>query len=63
MVFENGTVNLVTIDSARTPLFSNGHHLRLYHKPNSRDSFVNIVTNLDLQITGIVESPPVLQKK
>lgn len=43
-VFENGTVSLITIDSARTTLLVNGNRLHLYHKPASRDSFVNIVT-------------------
>lgn len=32
-VFDNGTVNLLTIKSARTPLFANGHCLQPYHKP------------------------------
>ena len=61
-VFDNGTVNLVTIDSARRPLLANGHHLWLYHKPTLKGSFVNIVTNSDLQVIGTGESPPVLQK-
>ena len=48
VVFENGTINLVTIHSAKTPLVSNGHRVQLYKRPTSRDSFVNIVTNSDL---------------
>lgn len=61
-VFNNGIVNLATIDSARTPLHANGHRLRLYHKISSRDSFVNIFMNSDLQITRVRENPPVLPK-
>jgi hypothetical protein len=39
-VFDNGTVRLVTIDEACTPLIENGHHLRIYHKPAPKASFV-----------------------
>jgi hypothetical protein len=29
-IFDNGTVKLMTIDDAETPIFANGHRLRLY---------------------------------
>jgi hypothetical protein len=38
-VFLNGTVRLLTIDDSRTPLLVNGHRLRLYQKPISREDF------------------------
>ena len=37
-LFDNGTVCLVTIDENHVPLFANGHRLRLYHKPISKDA-------------------------
>ena len=40
-VFDNGTIYLVTIDENRAPLFANGHRMRLYHKPISRDVFIS----------------------
>ena len=40
-VFDNGTVRLVTIDENDTPLFTNGHSLRLYHKEISKDVFIS----------------------
>ena len=40
-VFDNGTVYLVTIDEKLTPLFVNGHRLRLYHMPILRDAFIS----------------------
>ena len=40
-VFDNGTVRLVTIDENRAPLFANGHRLRLYHEPISKDAFTS----------------------
>ena len=42
-VFDNGTVRLTTIDENQTPLFTNGHLLRLYHKPISNDAFISQV--------------------
>jgi hypothetical protein len=38
-VFPNGTVRLLTIDDSRTPLLVNGHRLRLYQKPISKEDF------------------------
>ena len=50
-VFDNGTIHLVTIDENRVPLFANGHRLRLYHKPISKDAFISqIVADLDYQL-------------
>ena len=40
-LFDNATVHLVTIDENQEPLFSNGHRLRLYHKPISKDAFTS----------------------
>ena len=42
-VFDNGIVFLVTINEDHTPLFTNGHMLRLYHKPILRDAFISRV--------------------
>ena len=58
-VFDNGTVKLVTINNAKTPLLVNGNFLRLYHQPTSKESFVNIVTESDLHFTTAVEHSPV----
>jgi hypothetical protein len=39
IVFPNGTVRLLTIDDSRTPLLVNGHRLRLYQRPISKEDF------------------------
>ena len=50
-VFDNGTVRLVTIDENHTPLFVNGHRLRLYRKPISKDAFIlQIAADPDYQL-------------
>ena len=38
-VFSNGTVRLLTIDDSKTPLLVNGHRLRLYQRPISKEDF------------------------
>jgi hypothetical protein len=38
-VFPNGTVRLLTIDDSRTLLLVNGHRLRLYQRPISKEDF------------------------
>ena len=42
-VFDNGSVHLTTIDENQTPLFANGHRLRLYHIPILKDAFISQV--------------------
>lgn len=41
IVFDNGIVRLVTIDDTHTSFLVNGHRLKLYHRPTSKDSFIN----------------------
>ena len=57
-VFNNGTVQFVTIDSDKTPLLVNGNRLRLYHQPTSKESFVNIVVDSDIYVTIAGEHSP-----
>jgi hypothetical protein len=38
-VFPNGTVRLLTIDDSKTLLLVNGHRLRLYQRPISKEDF------------------------
>ena len=44
-VFDNGTVELKTIDDEATIIFANGHHLRLYRKPLTKEDFLSHVTS------------------
>jgi hypothetical protein len=44
-VHDNGTVTLVTIDGSGSPFLVNGHRLRLYHQPLSKESFFQEVSN------------------
>ena len=58
-IFDNGTVKLITIDDANTPLLANGHRLRLYHHPTSKDSFTkHVVDNSDFEIISAGDSSP-----
>ena len=40
IVFDNGIVRIVTIDDTRASFIENGHRLRLYHHPASKDAFI-----------------------
>jgi hypothetical protein len=44
-VHDNGTITLVTIDGSGSPFLVNGHWLRLYHQPLSKESFCQEVSN------------------
>lgn len=41
-VFRNGAVRIKTIDEYQTPLIVNGHRLKIYHKPLSKEEFIKI---------------------
>ena len=41
--FDNGSVEIKTIDSSQVSFVVNGHRLRLYHQPISKQDFVQIV--------------------
>ena len=41
-IFSNGVVRIKTIDVFQTPLIMNGHRLKIYHKPLSKEEFVKM---------------------
>jgi hypothetical protein len=43
-VHDNSTVMLSTINGSRSPFRINGHRLRLYHQPPSKESFYQKVS-------------------
>jgi hypothetical protein len=45
IVYDNGAIKLHTIDDERTPLMENGHMLRLYHRPLSKEAFLKRITS------------------
>ena len=44
-VFDNGMVRLITIDENQTTFVVNGHCLKLYHRPASKDAFVKTLSD------------------
>ena len=45
IVFDNGIVELKTIDDEATTVLANGHRLRLYRKPLAKEEFLSHVTS------------------
>lgn len=41
-VFDNGAVRIRIIDEEKVPLLVNGHRLKIYHMPMTKEEFVNI---------------------
>jgi hypothetical protein len=55
-VFDNGTVRLVTIDENRTSFLVNGHRLKLYHHPTSKDAFIKHLSDTSgLMVVGALQ--------
>ena len=44
-VFNNGAVRIRTIDESQTPLLVNGHRLKIYQKPISKEEFIKVFQN------------------
>ena len=58
-VFSNGAVRVKTIDELQTPLIVNGHQLKIYHKPLSKEDFVKIFQeNFAMRLVENNSSPP-----
>jgi hypothetical protein len=47
-VYDNGSIKIKTIDEQQTPLLVNGHWLRIYNKPLSKEEF--FTQNSDMQV-------------
>ena len=57
-VFENGVVELKTIDDEETIVFANGHRLRLYQKPLTKEDFIShVVSGSDIGLIKEEEDP------
>ena len=56
-MFENGIVRLVTINDTHASFIVNGNHLRLYHRPDSKDAFIKHLSNKsDLKVVSAESS-------
>jgi hypothetical protein len=58
-VYDNGSVKINTIDENQTSFVVNGHHLKVYHKPLSKeDFFKNVLQSSEMQLVSKMVSPP-----
>ena len=56
---ENGSVLIRTMDEEAIPMLVNGHHLKIYRKPLSRQEFIEIVEKSMLAVEqGSASIPP-----
>jgi hypothetical protein len=59
IVFDNGSVRIKTIDDSQNSFVVNGHRLKVYHKPLSKDDFLQeVAKQVELKIVGGESSPP-----
>ena len=58
VVFDNGIVRLVTVDENRTSFLVNGHHLKLYHRPTSKDAFIKHISDTSGLMVVSAENAP-----
>jgi hypothetical protein len=57
-VYDNGSINMCTIDEDWITLMANVHRLRLYQKPLSKDFFIkDLTTYSNLKVDGTMAMP------
>jgi hypothetical protein len=44
IVYDNGAIKIKTIDDGQVSFVVNGHRLKFYHKPISREDFLQVMT-------------------
>ena len=58
-VFNNGAVKIRMIDGSKIPLLVNGHQLKIYQKPISREEFIKIFqSNYEMKLVKNSSSSP-----
>jgi hypothetical protein len=58
-VFDNSSVRIKTIDDSQNSFVVNGHRLKVYKKPLSKDDFLQeVAKKTELKIVGEESSPP-----
>jgi len=57
-VYDNGSIRINIIYENQTPFVINGHRLKVYHKPLSKEDFVkNILQSSKMQLVSKRVSP------
>ncbi len=61
-VFDNGSVRIKTIDDSQQSFIVNGHRLKIYHKPLTKEDFLQVMsTDTKMEVVGREFSPPPTQ--
>jgi hypothetical protein len=58
-IFDNGVVKIKTVDDSQNSFVVNGHRLKVYNKPLSKDDFLQeVAKKTELKIVGEESSSP-----
>ena len=61
-VFDNGSVKIKTIDDSQQSFVVNGHRLKIYHKPLTKEDFLQVMsTDTEMEVVGREFSLPPTQ--
>jgi hypothetical protein len=58
IVYDNGAIKIKTIDDGEVSFVVNGHQLKFYHKPISREDFLQVMTADKALVLVDGEVPP-----
>ena len=54
---DNGLVQIKTIDEEAIPLLVNGHRLKMYKRPLSKQEFIDIINKTMMMVEQVPASP------
>ena len=54
---DNGPVQIITIDEESIPLLVNGHQLKIYKRPLSKQEFIDNINKIVMMVEQVL-SPP-----
>jgi hypothetical protein len=59
-VYDNGSIKIKTIDADQTSIVVNGHRLKVYHSPLSKEKFVkHVLQSSEMKLVSKGSSPPI----
>ena len=57
--FDNGSLEIKTIDGSQVSFVVNGHRLRIYHQPTSKQDFIeNVLKQNEMELVEKEVIPP-----
>jgi hypothetical protein len=55
-MYDNGAMKIKTIDDGKVSFVVNGHRLKLYHRPTSKEYFLHLMSTDKAKLTDVASN-------